>query len=340
MWRHLVHGGTSNSNQGMRGRGLVRALDLEGWRLRFRRLSVIACEMLTTAELGGLVGTFSATHIGLSAVRESLIERAGRACGSLGIVGRDVKLPSFWLADTSGYDVWPDEATAGRQVYRAGYTLVSSALLFPALAAYPELRAATIEASASPPLLQLSADVWWAFFACASAAQAISIASLVNPSPLSLVPAFEADGDALLRVKRNDRLKLNPFGLTRITRHPLILPVVPWGVSNALLAGGRTPDLILFGGLAVYAIAGCWAQDLRVANEEGSVGTTLEQGALSNFFRATSFAPFGAVLAGRQSLEDVRREVPWSALAAGLVVGAAIEWATLEWWVGVGGPPL
>ena len=119
-----------------------------------------------------------------------------------------------------------------------------------------------------------------------------------------------------------------------------ILPVVPWGVSNALLAGGRTPDLLLFGGLAVYAIAGCWAQDLRVANEEGSVGTTLEQGALSSFFRATSFAPFGAVLAGRQSLEDVRREVPWSALAAGLVVGAAIEWATLEWWVGVGGPPL
>ena len=294
--------------------------------------------MLTTAELGGLVGTFSATHIGLSAVRESLIERAGRACGSLGIVGRDVKLPSFWLADTSGFDVWPDEATAGRQVYRAGYTLISSALLFPALAAYPELRAATIEASA-PPLLQLSAEGWWACFACASAAQAISIASLVNPSPLSLVPSFEADGDALLRVKRNDRLKLNPFGLTRITRHPLILPVVPWGVSNALLAGGRTPDLLLFGGLAVYAIAGCWAQDLRVANEEGSVGTTLEQGALSSFFRATSFAPFGAVLAGRQSLEDVRREVPWSVLAAGLVVGAAIEWATLEWWVGAGASP-
>ena len=56
--------------------------------------------MLSTIELGGLVGTFSATHIGLSAVRERLIDQIGRAADSAGLVGRDVQLPSYWPADT------------------------------------------------------------------------------------------------------------------------------------------------------------------------------------------------------------------------------------------------
>ena len=133
----------------------------------------------------------------------------------------------------------------------------------------------------------------------------------------------------LLGVKRDDRLKLRPLGLTRITRHPLILPVVPWGLSNALLAGAHAPDLVLFLGLALYALAGCRAQDLRV---EGSnqVGTVFEDGALSAFYRDTSFVPFVAVSDGRQAFGDVVAEVPSSALVAGLVLGGAIEWATLE----------
>ena len=62
----------------------------------FHKLS----QMLSTIELGGLVGTFSATHIGLSAVRERLIDQIGRAADSAGLVGRDVQLPSYWPADT------------------------------------------------------------------------------------------------------------------------------------------------------------------------------------------------------------------------------------------------
>merc|ERR1719162_184246 len=97
-------------------------------------------------------------------------------------------------------------------------------------------------------------------FGVASIAQGISLASLVNPSPLSLVPGFEADDDAPLKLKRDGSLKLRPYGLTRITRHPLILPVVPWGLANAILTGGRAPDLVIFLGLAAYAVAGCKAQ--------------------------------------------------------------------------------
>ena len=290
--------------------------------------------LITTPVLGALIGAFSVSHIGLSAVRETLIEQLGGAAGRLGAVGRGATLPSFWPADTAGREVWPDEATAGRQLYRAGYTLVSSALLFPALGAYPQLHSTEAAAAAAAPAVALAGAQWWAVFAVAAAAQGFSIASLAQPSPLSLVPGFEADASAPGGVKRDDARKLRPAGLTRVTRHPLILPVVPWGVANALLAGGGAADRCVFLGLAAYALAGCRAQDLRV-EASNQVGTVFDDGALAEFYRGTSFVPFGAVADGRQRLEDAAREVPRGALAAGLACGVAVEWATLEFWVGV-----
>ena len=287
--------------------------------------------LLSPAGIGSLVAGFSATHIGLSAVREPLIEGCGNFATRVGLVGSGLALPSFWLADTGGLEVWPDEATAGRQIYRGAYTAVASALLFPALAAYPEVRAADAMGA-----IDLSSEQWWAAFAVASCAQGISIASLFNPSPLSLVPGFESDGDALLGLKRDDRLKLSPAGLTRITRHPLILPVVPWGFSNTLLAGGHAADFCLFVGLALYSLAGCKAQDARV-EASAQVGTVFDDGALSSFYRDTSFVPFAAIADGRQSLRAAIREVPKAAIGVGLLSGAAIEWATLQW-IGIAPP--
>lgn len=105
------------------------------------------------------------------------------------------------------------------------------------------------------------------------------VASLFNASPLGLMPSFEGDPggsrgtgpeNALAAgIRRDDTLIFTARGLTRITRHPLILPVVPWGFATAYLAC----DWILFGGLSIYAVAGWFAQDLRVIREEGSVGT-------------------------------------------------------------------
>jgi uncharacterized membrane protein len=183
----------------------------------------------------------------------------------------------------------------------------------------------------------LDAHAWLLAFAIASAAQGMSIASLVNPSPLSLVPGFEKDDAALGGVRRDDTLKLAAFGLTRVTRHPLILPVVPWGLANAALAGFHTSDVALFIGLAAYALAGCYAQDLRV-EASNQVGTVFNNDALTDFYASTSFVPFGAIADGRQSFEQARREVPWAGLAVGLLLGGAIEWAMLEW-IGID-PPL
>ena len=73
---------------------------------------------------------------------------------------------------------------------------------------------------------------------------------------------------------------------------------------------------------------------MEASNQVGTVfsdSATGSDGALTAFYRDTSFAPFGAILDGRQSLAQARAEVPLSALAGGLVVGAAIEWAFLQW---------
>jgi uncharacterized membrane protein len=88
----------------------------------------------------------------------------------------------------------------------------------------------------------------------------------------------------------------------------------------------------LFGGLALYAVLGCAAQDLRVSRQEGSVGTTFgDFDQLQVFFQDTSFVPFGSVLQGKQSIRDIVAEVPWAAFVLGIVLGSAIENALLQW---------
>jgi hypothetical protein len=102
-------------------------------------------------------------------------------------------------------------------------------------------------------------------------------------SPLSLeslVPKCTRDPSAPQGVRRDDSSKLQPYGLTPITRHPLILPMVPWGIANGMLAGARAQDLILFWGIALYSTCGCYAQDLR-AQASAAVGTTFDN--LPNF---------------------------------------------------------
>jgi uncharacterized membrane protein len=283
------------------------------------------------------ITAFASSHIGVSAIRDKLIQQAGQAANSLGLVGNiDWKLPSYWPGDKVGGDqILPNVDTAGRQLYRIGYTMLSFVTLGSAFYYYLQ----SSESSLPPvDLATTIAQHPWVF-AAAVAANTASLTSIVNASPLGLVPGFEAattqDDGKLLELKRDDTLKFQVRGLTRITRHPLILPVVPWGISNAILLGNRPADWWFFGGLAFYAIAGCAAQDLRVTRNEGSVGTVFQtdqdDDCLDDFFDSTSLVPFGAVFDGRQSLTDVLREVPWLAVALAWPVGSAIEGKMLQW---------
>ncbi len=291
---------------------------------------------------------FSSSHIGMSATRSNIIRSLGETVNSLNLVGNEEwALPSWWPGDnTGGNKIFPDELTAGRQVYRALYTAVSFFTLGNAFAAYLHSSSVALDVSSTQSTL-----LYETCLISAALSFGAAIASLVNASPLGLMPSFEADdgttsSGSVAGIRRDDALKFTTRGLTRITRHPLILPVVPWGIATAILAGGRPCDVILFGGLSIYAIAGCYSQDLRVIREEGSVGTVFqtesrdakegiseeeqERTRLRSFFEQTSFVPFKAVFDGRQSLDDIIREAPWLQFFLGTLGGIFIEKKLLQ----------
>jgi uncharacterized membrane protein len=236
------------------------------------------------------------------------------------------------LGDDFGKDeIFPDADTAGRQIYRLLYTTVSFTTLGNALGSYIH--------SDETRVMVLSEQNYMILFGIASVSFAASIASLFNASPMSLMPSFQnvqengqnPGSGSIAGLQRNDSLKMEPRGLTRITRHPLILPVVPWGVATSYLAGGRTSDFVLFGGLACYAIAGCACQDLRIIRKEGSVGTVMRPSSnevgtlLENFYMKTSFVPFAAVVDGRQSMNNLVKEFPIIPFIVGIPIGILIQ---------------
>ncbi len=235
------------------------------------------------------------------------------------------------IGDDFGKDnILPDTETAGRQIYRFIYTMVSFATLGNALASYIHCDEMKV--------MILSEQDYTILYGVASISFAASIASLFNASPMSLMPSFQkietknaksgSGSTGIAGFQRNDSVKMEPRGLTRITRHPLILPVVPWGFATSYLAGGRTTDFVLFGGLAIYAIAGCACQDLRIIRKEGSVGTVMKVGTskqLDDFYRNTSFMPFAAVVDGRQSMKILLKEFPTIPFIVGVPIGASIQ---------------
>lgn len=295
---------------------------------------------------------FSSSHIGMSAIRTNLIEKCGRFAASLGIIGTGQTLPSYWPGDeVGGQEVFPDEETTGRQLYRAGYTVVSFTTLGGAFSAYLsaiKTQHQGIDFDLHSIINFVSLTRWSTLFqhhnddgiiwmVMAASSFGISIASLFNPSPLSLVPGFqlsqkqttqqqpkqqqqEETGVTLpLGLQRSDAIKLEPRGLTRITRHPLILPVVTWGIATSVLSGGHAADALLFGGLALYAIAGCAAQDLRVLREEGSVGTVFRPAREENnndaspLISPSSSSIFPSLTTGTSSSSTVLRKTTTSA---------------------------
>ncbi|VEU34767.1 unnamed protein product [Pseudo-nitzschia multistriata] len=293
----------------------------------------------------------------MSAIRQILITNVfGQFLANdiLGIVGTGkLRLPDFWPGDLLGTnELFPDIETAGRQLYRLFYTMVSFVTLGTSFSIYLALGS---DRSIYGNSMDLGIESWMVTipFAVAVLSGAFSLTSLVNASPLGLMPSFRAQtgeetndvgaatvpaGNTLLGITRDDEMKFDPKGLTRITRHPLILPVVPWGFATAVLAGGRPADVILFGGLSLYAIAGCYCQDLRVLREEGSVGTTffgsdesrIINKKLKSFYDQTSFLPFGAAVDGRQSWDSLTREFPILPFLIAIPFSFTIETAFLR----------
>jgi uncharacterized membrane protein len=120
---------------------------------------------------------------------------------------------------------------------------------------------------------------------------------------------------ALVGIKRSWGAR----GLTRITRHPLFMGIALWALSHLLL-NGFLADVVFFGGLLVFSLAGAAHQDARKR--------ATEKARLGQFFAETSYWPFGAMLAGRNRL--IWRELPWISFAAG--AAAAVGLYALHPW--------
>ena len=132
---------------------------------------------------------------------------------------------------------------------------------------------------------------------------AMIVAGVLQPSP-ALVGMKQAGGAR---------------GLTRITRHPLFMGFALWALSHLLLNGFVT-DVLFFGGLLGFSLAGAAHQDARKR--------AIEQERLGQFLAESSFWPFGSVIAGRNRV--IWRELPWVALAIG--AGAAVGIYALHPW--------
>ncbi|MEI8396873.1 MAG: NnrU family protein [Rhodospirillaceae bacterium] len=84
-------------------------------------------------------------------------------------------------------------------------------------------------------------------------------------------------------------------GVTRITRHPVMVGIALWAVAH-LLMNGHTAGLVLFGTLLATAVRGMVSLDHKTRLKVGDT-------AWRNFAAATSRMPFGAISAGRTGLK-------------------------------------
>jgi uncharacterized membrane protein len=102
-------------------------------------------------------------------------------------------------------------------------------------------------------------------------------------------------------------------GVTRITRHPMLVAFGLFGVAH-LLVNGSLGDVLFFGGFPLFTWIGGRHQDARKVDEVAGY---------AGFVAETSILPFAAILAGRQRL--VARELPLGALATGVVAAVALR---------------
>lgn len=88
-------------------------------------------------------------------------------------------------------------------------------------------------------------------------------------------------------------------GVLRITRHPMMWGIVLWAAVH-ILANGDLASLLFFGGLLLTALLGSLHLDRRMAADQ-------------RFTAVTSYAPFAAMLGGRQTVRwaELRRPAAW-----------------------------
>jgi len=100
-----------------------------------------------------------------------------------------------------------------------------------------------------------------------------------------------------------------PHGVVKLTRHPLFVSSVLFGLAHMLM-NGWAGDLIFFGSFVVLGIVGGWHQDQRKVSELGD--------AYRQLVAETSFMPGEALWTGRQRWQA--NDTPWRSIVIGAVL--------------------
>lgn len=162
----------------------------------------------------------------------------------------------------------------GRRAYLAAYSLVSTLSLVWLF--YEALNTDYVE------LWQPAPWQAWITLVLSPVGLFFVIAGLISPNPLSVT------------ARRSDDA---PGAIVSITRHPVLWGFLFWSAGH-IVPNGDVRSLILFGGFALFSLAGIVLAERR---SRKSLGENWEAVA-----RPTSIVPFGALLAGRASLSADR----------------------------------
>jgi uncharacterized membrane protein len=100
-------------------------------------------------------------------------------------------------------------------------------------------------------------------------ALALLVAGIVRPSPASLAPG-----------------KPEPAGVLRVTRHPVFMAIGIFGLAHLLVVSVNAADLAFFAGFPIFALLGCWHQDVRKLASGDA--------AFRHFHASTPFLPLSA----------------------------------------------
>lgn len=165
-------------------------------------------------------------------------------------------------------------ARLGERGFLGVYSLVALATFVPLCWSFFAHRIAT---PIPLPLLATIPSVAWLTMPMMFVALCLILLGFSSPNPVSALmgPADGGSGAA---------------GALRITRHPAFMGVALAGLAHCLVNTAPI-DRVFFGGMTIYAVAGCAHQDWRRRRAGGA--------ALAPFFAETSFLPFVAIASGR-----------------------------------------
>jgi uncharacterized membrane protein len=195
-------------------------------------------------------------------------------------------------------------ALLGRRAYLAGYSVLSLGLI-----------AWIIVAAHRAPYVPLWTPAPWQTLVPIVAmplAAWLLVAGLAEANPLSI--SLRGSGDAT-----------EPGPAAAVTRHPVLWAFLLWAASH-MVPNGDVVSLILFGGMAILALAGLAVVDRRARRRLG-------EERWKRLAAATSVVPFVALASGRARLRVSLR------LGLSLVAAVALYlWFLLQghiWLIGV-----